>query len=173
MATDPKEAGLQRGLLILTAVLEKEIELHRSMVLAAGVKREAIISGDLPGLETILVREKELVAAIEEEENKRLAVQPLVRRGLGLGQDPGKLDDVINCLEGEAKAKLTKVRDELREVLNECRKRTRHNAELLKASLAHVDAFLKTVADATCPDANYGKNGRRVGGGQARLDRSA
>ncbi len=168
------EAALKRAIGMLEATLKRQISLHRSMLELAAAKRESIISGDVGKLEETVKEEKKLVAAIEEEEKKRLAIMPMVKRGLGLAQDSDdKLADVIGRMEGPEQQELAAVREELRSLIEECRRKTRHNAELLKASLEHVDAFLRAVAEAASPNANYNNSGRKARNGPTIIDRNA
>lgn len=167
------EAALKRAVGMLDATLTRQTELHRSMLEVAERKRQSIIAGNLEELEKSVAEEKKLVASIEEEEEKRLAIMPLVKRGLGLTEEADKLKDLIEKLPEPERGKMTKTRVELKEVIEECRKKTRHNAELLKASLEHVNSFLKAVNEAAHPETTYGKDGKRGHGGPSLLDRNA
>ncbi|MDR1613277.1 MAG: flagellar protein FlgN [Planctomycetota bacterium] len=166
------EAALKRACGMLEAVLERQIVLHRAMLEAAGEKRESIIRGDLPALEAVVSKERELVARIEDEERKRQAVMPMLRRGLGVGDDVEKLSDIANMTDDPEKTRLLSLADELKTVVEEVRKITRHNSELLKASLEHVDAFLRTVAEAAHPGNSYRRDGSRPTG-PTLIDRNA
>ena len=167
------EAALNRAIGMLEAILGRQIGLHRRMLAIAESKRESILKGNIETLEKAVDEEKKLVAEIEEEEKKRLAVMPMVRRGLGLPEGEDKLSDLIERIPEAARSKLPAIRAELKDVIEECRRKTRHNAELLKASLAHVESFLKSVAEASNPDVNYGKDGKKGFGGPTLLDRNA
>lgn len=169
----PGEAALKRAIGMLEATLKRQIELHNAMKGVAENKRETIIKGDLEALEKVVAEEKQLVAEIEEEEKARTAVMPMVRRGLDMESEEDKLSDLIERMPEPERTRLEKVRLELKDAIEECRRLTRHNAELLKASLEHVEAFLRTVAEASKPDANYNRRGRRDLGGPTLLDRNA
>lgn len=164
------QAALRRAVGILEAVLARQTGLHRSMIAVAEAKRHSVVKGDLEGLERAVADEKRLVAAIEEEEAKRLAVMPMIQRQLGAGG--GTLSDLIARLPEPDRGRLAGVREDLRRAIEECRRKTRHNAELLRASLEHVDAFLKSVAAAVSPDANYRPDGKKRAG-SAIIDRNA
>ena len=167
------EAALNRAIGMLEATLRRQIGLHRRMLEMADAKRESIVKGDVESLEKTVAEERKLVAEIEEEEKKRLAVMPMVKRGLGLPDGNDKLSDLIESLPESMRGDLAAIRTELKGVIEECRRKTRHNAELLKASLAHVESFLKAVASASAPDANYKKDGKKNTGGPTMLDRNA
>ena len=167
------EAALKRAIGMLEAILMRQTGVHREMLGVAQAKQESIIKGDLEKLEKSVADEKKLVARIEDEEKKRLAVMPLVKSGLGIGDEVDKLADVIALMPEPERTRMTEVRSELKEVLEACQLKTRHNSELLKASLEHVEAFLRTLADASNKDTTYGKDGKRGGGGPNMIDRSA
>lgn len=167
------EAALKRALGMLEATLRRQIGLHRAMREVAEAKRESIIKGDITLLEETVAEERKLVAEIEEEESKRLAVVPMVKRGLDMPEGEDRLSDLIGRLPEPERGRLAMVRLELKEIIEECRRLTRHNAELLKASLEHVESFLRAVAEASRPDANYKRDGKRNLGGPTILDRNA
>lgn len=167
------DAALRRAIGMLEAILIRESAIHREMLDVAEVKQNAIIHGDLEKLEKAVADEKSIVARIEEEEKKRLAVMPLVRNGLGIGPDVEKLADVIVLMPEPERSRMTKVRDELKDVLEKAQIKTRHNSELLKASLEHVESFLRAVSDAVTQDNNYKRDGKRSGGGPSIIDRNA
>lgn len=168
----PAAAALKRAVGMLEAVLVRQTDLHRNMLALAGAKQDAIIKGDLEKLEKTVAEERNLVAKIEEEEKNRAAIMPLVRSAVGLDETAEKLADVVKLLPDPDRSRMESVHAELKSVLEQCQIKTRHNAELLKASLEHVDAFLRTVAEAASPDANYDRKGKKGGSGPTIIDRS-
>ena len=167
------EAALKRAIGMLEAILSRQIELHRRMAEVAEEKRESIIKGDIEKLEAAVSEERQLIAKIEEEENNRQGVMPLLIGHLGLPRETQKLADVIAHFPEADRERMMAIRNELREILEAVRLKTRHNAELLKTSMDHVESFLKSLSEATAPDSNYRKNGKRGGGGPAIIDRNA
>lgn len=167
------EAALKRAIGMLEAILVRQTGLQREMLRLAEDKQQAIVKGDLEKLEKTVADEKKLVCQIEEEEEKRLAVMPLVKSGLGLDESVEKLADVIASMPEPERERMANVRNDLKEILETCQVKTRHNAELLKASLEHVEAFLRTVSEAASPDANYRRDGKKGGSGPTIIDRSA
>ncbi len=166
------DPALKRAIGMLEAILVRETDVHKEMLAVAEAKQQAIIVGDLDALEKSVLEERKLVARIEDEEEKRLAVMPLVKDGLGAGPEVEKLADVIALMPEPEKTRMGEVRSDLKEVLEACQLKTRHNTELLKASLEHVDAFLRTLAEATAKDTTYKRDGKRSNGGPGMIDRS-
>jgi len=154
-------------------MLGREIRLHEPMLALAEQKRLAVIQGDLPALEAILEQERKLVADVEAGEAARELALRAARVAVGLPEGEGRLEEIVSRLSEPARSRIGGEREKLRSLLDELRKKSRHNAELLKASLAHVEAFLRAVADAARSDKPYGKDGRPTGGGGAFLDRNA
>lgn len=167
------DAAVRRAIGMLEAILVRQTEVHREMLDVAGRKQDAIIKGDLELLEKTVAEEKKLVVRIEDEEQKRLAVMPLVKSGVGAGEEVEKLADVIALMPEPERTTMTAVRAALKEVLEACQIKTRHNSELLKASLEHVEAFLRTLSEVSAKDQTYGKDGKKGGGGPTMIDRSA
>lgn len=74
------KAALKRAVGMLEGILERQIEVHKEMLVVADAKKDSIIKGDIALLENTVAEEKKLIGRIEEEEKKRLAVMPLVKR---------------------------------------------------------------------------------------------
>lgn len=157
----------------LEAVLRREADLHARLLVAAEGKREAIIKGDLPGMEALLATEQDMLRQVEDAEVERQRLTQAARHALGLAGDDPKLAAIIQAAPEPHSARLAQVRTQLRDVLDEFRFRTRQNGELLKASIEHVEAFLRLVAEAARPGAGYGQKGKKVAGSLRLLDRSA
>ncbi len=167
------EAALKRAIGMLEAVLNRQIALHRGMLKIADDKHDSVMRGDLEKLEKTVAEERKLVARIEEEEKNRRAVMPLVRSALKLPESVEKLPEVIAAMPEPERSRIAPVRNELKRLLEECQQKTRHNAELLKASIEHVEAFLRTISEAAKGDANYNQKGKKAGGGPTIIDRNA
>lgn len=167
------DAALRRAIGMLEAILLRQTVAHHQMLKIAEEKQQAIIKGDLVLLEKTVLEEKKLVAQIEDEEKRRLAVMPLVKSGLGADPKLEKLTDVIALMPEPERTNMTKVRDDLRTILEACQLKTRHNAELLKTSLEHVESFLRTITEASAPNKNYRRDGRVGGAGPNLFDRNA
>ncbi|MDR2390481.1 MAG: flagellar protein FlgN [Planctomycetota bacterium] len=167
------EAALKRVIGMLEAILVREIGLHRELIVLAGDKRESILKGDLEKMEKTVTAEKRLVTMIGDEERKRRAVMPLLKSGLGLDNSVERLEEIIRVFPEPERGKMGAVRAELLEAVEAVQMKSRHNAELLKASLAHVEAFFRGIVESAGADSTYGRNGGRIGNGPAIIDRSA
>lgn len=167
------EAALKRAIGMLEAILGRQIELHHAMLALADDKQNSIVAGDLEKLEKTVIEERKLVTQIEDEEKKRLTVMPMVKSGLGLDDSVEKLADVISRMPQPERDRMTEVRNTLKDLLEACQLKTRHNSELLKASLEHVESFLRTISEASSPDTGYRRDGKRSSGGPTMIDRSA
>lgn len=165
------EAALKRAIGMLEAILIRQTDLHRRMLVVADAKHEAIMKGALEHLEHAVQEERKLVANIEEEEKARLAVMPLIKGQLGIDPSVEKLAEVVDAMPEPEKTAMNKVRSDLKEVIEQCHVKTRHNSELLKASLEHVEGFLRTLSEAVQTDVKYDAKGKRTGGGPSLLDR--
>lgn len=167
------EAALKRAIGMLEGILSRLIQLHREMSAVADSKRESILKGSVEELEKSVSEEKRLIDLIEDEEKRRQAVMPLIKNTLGVDASVEKLPEVIERMPEPERTRMAEVRGELRAILDECNVKSRHNAELLKTSIDHVEAFLRTITESAQKDANYGRNGKRSGGGPTLLDRNA
>lgn len=170
----PAEAALKRAINMLEGILTRQAGLHEQMLALAEDKRDSIISGNVQKLEQTVAAERKVVTEIETEENNRKGVMPLLRSSLGLDQSVEKLADIIAAMPESERERMMAVRNDLKAKVEAVQLKTRHNAELLKTSLGHVEAFLKSVQEAArSGPANYTQKGRLSGGGPAFLDRNA
>ncbi len=156
----------------LAAVLERETNLHGQLLAAAEAKRQAIIHGDLATMEKLLAEERMLIAEVERAESERQRLTAAARQLLQLGEEAKLPELIARAPEAEGR-QLAAVRERLREVLDKLRQRTRRNGELLRASLQHIEGFLRTVLEAADPHPQYDRDGRRAAGPFRLFDRSA
>ena len=158
----------------LARCLERLEACHAELCQTAEVKREAIVKGDLPGLEGILARERQLTAEIEKEEARRQMAMRVARKGLGLPEsDSSRLGDLLDAACDADRERLSGLRNRLRTVLKTLRLKDRINTELLRASLEHVEAFLRSVRDAAGAATLYNTGGKYQSGGLSIIDRNA
>lgn len=129
----------------LNAVLLREAALHAKLLEEAELKRDAIISGKLPVMEQILEREKAVLAEINGFEEQRQELVEQAREAFGVTAEPFKLQDLADRL-GEEGKELSKTRQLLKQVLDKLRYNNRRNDELLKASIEHVNSFLRILS---------------------------
>lgn len=146
----------------LNAVLQAEAVLHQRLLEEAELKRSAIIYGRLPEMEQILARERELLAQVEQLEAQRMPLVEQARAMFDLAEEPFKLQQLVDKLGDEGK-ELAATRNTLKEVLDKLRYRNRQNDELLKASIEHVNSFLRLLSKSGNPtyDRKGGKNNNR------------
>lgn len=164
---------MDKTLTELEFILKREEELHAQLLQAADDKRQAIVKGDLPGMERLLQLERGLIEEVARMEKERERTAAAVREQFGLSTSDGKMASLIAAVEEPHASRLSEVRQRLTAVLNKLRYRTRQNAELLKASVEHVNAFLRTVAGSGAPKPVYSRDGKKGNENIRLLDRQA
>lgn len=158
----------------LLQVLARMEKLHRDLIAEAENKRAAIVEGDLVRLEGIIGRERLLVADVEKEETLRRTTVRIARRAFQLDGPVGKLAELIDVAPEPYAASLTTARDQLRAVIEELHQKTRLNQALLKASMDHVQGFLRTLREATGAQTVYNARAQTAQtGGRAFMDTNA
>lgn len=155
----------------LNAVLQQETVLHQTLLDEAEGKRGAIIAGRLPEMEEILVREKEVLKKVEELEQERLALVAETCQRYDLPGEPFKIQSLLDRLGAEGE-ELAATRAALKDVLNRLRLCNRQNDELLKASIEHVNSFLKLLSRSANPNCTYNRKGNNTGN-RSIFDRTA
>ena len=158
----------------LASVLRHEIDLHEALFAAAEEKRLAIIAGDLSRMEQLLVEEHQVIDQVRVAEEKRQGLTLTACEELGLpvrGTRLAAIAEVAPAPHGET---LRGIHNTLRELIDRLRYRNRQNAELLSASLSHVDAFMQAVGEACQEPAGYGRDAQvKATRMHSMLDRSA
>lgn len=161
-------------LLNLGKILKLLVQLHSRLLEEAELKRKAIIDGDIKAMEEILEREQKLIGDVEKADACRDKLMLGLKSALGVTTEPLTIRSLLEKLGESNMAKaLDGVRTELKEVLDKLRYRSRQNEELLKASLEHVNGFLKMINESTVTNKTYDTKGRSGGGNLRLLDRTA
>lgn len=139
---------MQRYIDALEQIIRNESALHAKLLEAAEAKRQAVIAGDVAVMESTLTTEYDLVEQVEAQEQTRLQLVEKMAGFLAITDRPVTMDMLLAKLPEEKTTTLREARAELRALLNKLRIRTRQNAELLKASMEHVNAFMELIAHA-------------------------
>ncbi len=153
----------------LNAVLLQEAALHQKLLEEAEAKRAAIIAGRLPEMEQILERERAIIAEVNRFEERRQELVLQTREKYQITQEPFKLQQLADLL-GEEGKELAQTRQLLKEVLDKLRYSNRRNDELLKASIEHVNSFLRLLSQNG--NKTYDRKGNS-GGNRPLFDRTA
>ena len=139
---------MQRYIDALEQIIRSESGLHAKLLEAAEAKRQAVINGDVAVMESTLETEYDLVEQVEAQEKTRIQLVEKMAGFLEIADRPVTMDMLLGKLPEKNTESLREARQELRSLLGRLRIRTRQNAELLKASMEHVNAFMELIAHA-------------------------
>ncbi len=160
----------EERLRVMVDMLGRETELYTELVELARAKQKILVDGEIPSLESVLFKERDLLRAISQVEEDRYALQCDLASDLGLSPGEltvGRLADMAGTPCGpvlrERQQRLAGLIQELSAV-NQC------NAELINQALAYVDFTLGALSGAR-EAAVYERSGRRhAGRGRRFLD---
>ena len=144
----------------LKEILEKEIDVYKDYLEAATLKKQALIHNDIDQLEDVTATEKELstkILALEAARTEFLREQ-------GYSSNI-QLNDLLDQVPSEDKDSLEATAQDLRTVLNECKKFHDSNMALLKQSSNYLNHMIKVYAqniNGGKPAATYGKTGKHT-----------
>lgn len=155
----------------LETVMRDHVRLHTDLLEAAERKRDAIIHGDIELMERTLAAEYELIRQVEAAEVMRTTLMEQIRTEWALEENPLRMRTILEHAPAEVRQPLAELHGELRGLLDRLRYRSRQNAELLQASMEHVNAFLRLVQDATRQNPTYGREGQREGASRSLINR--
>ncbi|MFH0911604.1 MAG: flagellar protein FlgN [Planctomycetota bacterium] len=154
----------------LTAVLQEHARCHEELLTLEEEKRIAIIANDTERLNRLTLQEDALLAQVERIEEARAAALEGVARKHGLSPQP-RLKAVVEALGGAPE--LLALQERLRKTLLALRHRVAQNAELLRRSVDHFQAFFGLLGEACAPPPVYTKSGARRGEPTRFLDQTA
>lgn len=148
---------------------------HEEMLVYMAEKRNAIVDGNIAAMEETLQNEQRVLETIEKAEETRKRLVEQARIDLGIKGRPVKLAQIVAAAGEPAASRLKAVHERLKGAMDTLRYRSRQNAELLKASMEHVEQFLQLVREAAGgkQSVTYGPDGRKNKGSLKMLDRCA
>lgn len=125
----------------LITILEKLLQLHKSLLAFAMRKTEYIKVGDMEGLNLILKKEQSLITAIQNHEYDR---QTITMRILPSTPNPS-VSDCLEVVGSPEKNTLVNISSELNEVLDKLKEQNNLNKQLINQSLQYVNVLLNLV----------------------------
>lgn len=148
----------------LKEILEKEIDVYKNYLESAVQKKQALIDNDIGVLEKVTNTEKDLSTKILALEAAR--IEFLREEGYSSNIH---LNDLLDQVPSEDKDSLEATAQDLREILNECKKFHESNMSLLKQSSNYLNHMIKIFTQSINggkPVATYGKNAPKIQSGK-------
>lgn len=135
---------------VLTASIEKQLELHKSLYELAVKKTDIIKKGDMEALNQILKEEQTLIVAIEQMEKERKKAAKVIVPGI----DEPTISECLNVLGTEEQDRLTELVDELSTFVFDLKQLNYLNQQLIHHSLQFV-RFSMGLLQPQTPNINY------------------
>ena len=151
----------------LMTILENETSEYENLVVLSTQKTPVIIQGDLNALQTITDEEQIVVGRIQHLERNREEVIGDIANVINKDVNDLKLVNLIEMLRdrpGEC-TRLSKVHDELKDVVHRMERVNEQNRELIKNALEMIEFDMTVIQSmkAAPETANYTKSAYRVG----------
>lgn len=135
----------------LISIMNKLLELHKSLYELSVTKTDIVKKGDMEGLNLLLKDEQTHMAAISKLEQERSAES---QRILPAIENP-TLQDITDQAAPADKDLLLPLKEELIEVINEIKARNELNQQLIHQSLQFIN-FSKSIVMPQEKEFNYG-----------------
>ena len=152
----------------LIDILDKEVTEYKAMLELSNKKTPILIKGDIEALQQITEEEQNVVDRISNLDRKRAEAMKDVANVLNKDVHTLKLSAIIDLLEKrpEEQKKLSKVHDELSEVVRGVSKVNELNQALIKQSLELVEFDMNLIKSMNSipQTAEYGKSALSNGG---------
>ncbi len=145
----------------LETILEKELLLHMQLLEAARTMNKAIKMEDLAKVKESGKIYDELTCQIETMEEKRLIINDALAHSLGIQNHPNLLR-IINKLPDNRKAKLSKLRTDLKSTIEELKRTNSSNQILLTESLRTIAKVFEFIDGARIKLSGYKHQGKKA-----------
>lgn len=139
----------------LVTVMERLLELHKSLLEKAYEKTTVIEKGDIDALNTLIKDEQKLLPTINKLEQVRQQVVRNFLTPFHVEEENFTISTCLTYINDTKKDKLVGLREELLEVAQTLQKQNELNSQLVKQSLQFVQMSLDMFYPKT-PEFNYG-----------------
>ncbi|MFC4557527.1 flagellar protein FlgN [Virgibacillus kekensis] len=142
----------------VTDSLEKLIILHKSLLEVSKQKTDIVKEGSAEKLQSLLVKERKHVQALEQAEAKRQQVVGGWLKHQGIQSDEATLTDILNnVIDQQDKRELEAAAVELTNVITQLKQQEQLNQALIRQSMQFVELSLETMKP-SIQSFNYGGN---------------
>ena len=132
-------------------ILSEEYKLYQKLNNTASEKNEAIVENDVDDLAKVVEKEDELLAEIEEYEEKRTKIITKLAEKYNLKED-FKYSNLINNFPEEWQDKFSELRSKLLEVIDEIHEKNEENTMLLDEAIKLNNFSLNMLSKAVSPE---------------------
>ena len=132
-------------------ILSDEYELYQKLKNTASEKNDAIIENDIDDLAKVVEKEDELLAEIEEYEEKRTNIITKLADRFDLKED-FQYSNLINNFPEEWQDKFSELRSKLLEVIDEIHEKNEENTMLLDEAIKLNNFSLNMLSKAVSPE---------------------
>ncbi len=153
MKTDPSYDGLYK-------VLSEEKSLYQDLLALAQQKKDAVIEGNVPLLDTIVARERKSLSAVKQLESRRAA---LLSEMAESGEIPSKdmtMEQIASHLGGDAGLRLHEIKREFNRIIMELQRCNELNKKLIGTQLEYTAFWMDTFLQAGNVGNNYNNAGQ-------------
>ncbi|MBX6350581.1 MAG: flagellar protein FlgN [Clostridia bacterium] len=144
----------------LRGALDEELALYRDLYALGVQKGRAIEAADVQALARVVEGELECLARLERAEARRAKASAELAASLGAAAE-ATLHEILRLLPQEEREALKERRFALLSVMDEVRRVSGANEELLRQSLAYVNFSLGLIQRAQAAADVYDRDGRR------------
>lgn len=138
----------------LTAVLQALLDVHRQLLRLAERKREVIVAGKLPALQSLVKEETELVEQLKRLEQERTnLVQRMVPASSG--ERKVTLSQLLEQVDDEKRTRIQRLMKDLLDVIEQLQKENEQNQTLVKESLQYVQQTINVLTANPADDYLY------------------
>lgn len=145
----------------LYEVFCSESECYEVMLDLVRNEREVIVDDDIEKLSRITKKQEEIISELKSLEEDRVAlVDELARQSrIKISQDKISLKYLIEVAEEPYSSKYTKLRKNIKELLDEIRKVNKRNLQIIQKSMDTFDTTIELLLSAMNPAQTYSKSG--------------
>lgn len=144
----------------LTETLSGMVSIYKDILQTAQKKQKHIISGDIDLLESIIYQERNLAESILLLEEKRRYIMKSINHAIGPCDTVLTLKVLSGQIKEPYKSELTKLCDDIKDIIIKVEAVNRVNFSLTKYSLNFINKFLRSMCSESLNDTTYKQTGK-------------
>lgn len=130
----------------LLGIMEKQLEIYRTLLSFALEKQPVLVKGNLTELEKITKEEELLILQVGRLEEQRQVLHRALANHFVLSPEELTLSELIKRCNDEYRSRFELLHRELKEVIGELNDINRNNTDLINSSLSFINFSMNILA---------------------------
>lgn len=147
----------------LVNILEQEEKIYSDLRSISEKKRDLIIQGKVPELESLVNMEQSLILSIGNHEDEREKLVELIASMLSIPSSEITLSKITQSIDDFKSKRLSLCQDRLTQTIKDLKNTNDLNSKLIKNSLEYIDFSINLLSSIDNENSKYGNDGQYGG----------